>query len=1121
MKLQIGDKVGNKIYAGPDYGLQSPASYQKLKESGALKLGASAVRRGTQLLRQLKNRLPKPIKRAVDAYGRALAVSEQLQSQGEDKIIREGGAASTYLQLQRGAAKRDQKLIKQLSDKSNVDPLIVSGSIEAAKSIVDARVGASMGKSTLKGAVSRLDAPVARAMGPQDINSSRIKQALQRAREARARAASQSINDPRYPYKGGKQVVSVVGGKAQLRDAPKPQPRNRAATKFNESKTFTQGTKQGDVKRTIDPVEGSISSKGRGFDGKPGVSGKGVSPDGGYRPGGKGTPRISKSKLREISKQRRERNLLRNRAQERAVNKFFSGDGTEFHGQKGRTADTFPSKKGKEVRTHSAADEAFDTLDDYRGDRFQEGNVESPLDRGIQYVDGEVSNEGGGRRGAAKPLTTSLQLQAIGKKLKVKNFHLLPAKRRREILIDQLRSNGVNVSKLTPTELGKELRKLVNDLKLTDRQVRNQVRDYTSERAFPEQFNQLEAQDRGATYKGTVKRERPDGSARWETRLEGGKELPSPSKAEELKARMKAQRKRGKDTRTEREKRLGIAQKHKTGVLKPKAGEKKYPKLGNRTDNVEGGRRIKQTQATYKERIAKARARRRAKDIATVPAKTGSTRSGYASNVDRAAQARRQKSKSDLPQASDVRSNKTGTKPSKQDEQFLDAPDPDSGRAFAKGSERKEFNRIDDLRSRARGIKRLLESKRRVKAKRARTEAVQRQQPRLDAKGREIPELRGDNRRNSSIKEKIAEKRRKAELAGDVEPDINKAEPKGSPRSKQSRYRRFRGRKGADGKAVYDTKGGKKIRVDTSKATEVGSASPNRDAAGGKERKPGSAYSPTPMPRQSTSNRARLILEQEYIDAGLDPSVITQKQIRAKARELVAEARAQREGKANLQEEFNRAIAPQRNRSPQDELVNPNPFKADGELRSATIVSREGVELGVDGVKVEKLGMSPRDPAGPGRSKDSFKQKIVEGKKVVDEKGKPVMVLDLWKKQSSPDAVRQQIEFLTDIMQEVKVNGQPTKRAIKAYKMLDKMGVLSDSMKATRLRSYQRGVDALNQQRGASQRLRLDQGRVRAGALRQKLDQKLVKPGVPAPLGSRKSKIKERLQRIKQLRNQM
>ena len=41
MALSIGQKVGDKIYAVPDYGLQSPASFNKLKQSGALKLGAS------------------------------------------------------------------------------------------------------------------------------------------------------------------------------------------------------------------------------------------------------------------------------------------------------------------------------------------------------------------------------------------------------------------------------------------------------------------------------------------------------------------------------------------------------------------------------------------------------------------------------------------------------------------------------------------------------------------------------------------------------------------------------------------------------------------------------------------------------------------------------------------------------------------------------------------------------------------------------------------------------------------------------------------------------------------------------------------------------------------------
>ena len=77
MALSIGQKVGDKIYAVPDYGLQSPASFNKLKQSGALKLGASQIRRASQLLNKLADRLPKPVKDAASNVQQFYAVTEE------------------------------------------------------------------------------------------------------------------------------------------------------------------------------------------------------------------------------------------------------------------------------------------------------------------------------------------------------------------------------------------------------------------------------------------------------------------------------------------------------------------------------------------------------------------------------------------------------------------------------------------------------------------------------------------------------------------------------------------------------------------------------------------------------------------------------------------------------------------------------------------------------------------------------------------------------------------------------------------------------------------------------------------------------------------------------------
>ena len=1113
MSLKIGDKVGNKIYAGPHYGLQSPASYEKLKSEGAFKFGAQQIRSGSQLLSKLYSRLPKAVKDAVNTYSTALSKSQQAQSKLEESIINQGGVYGQQLQLRRGAVQRDQELIQKLSDKSNVDPLLVSAGIETGKAVIDARVGASMAKSSLTGALKQSKAPVVRAAGPNPINSSRIKQALERAKQTRnttggrAYPDSAPVNssirgrilsgtgnskeqamikrnrgsislDARESVRRASDSQALAKAQAAFEQSPTPKlnPPNKDSGVYDEDSVFIQGTRRGDTGRKPNPYPGEVSSRGIDFKGETGVRTKKRKRQ--FVPGGTApAPRIKRSKLRELAEEKRQRNLLRDKAQRKALQRYSDSGGTH---------PAFSSHKGKDIKTYSAADEAFDTLDDYTGDRFQEGKVSSPLDRGIQYQDGEVKREGGGKRGARPVLSTNIQLQKIGKALKVKDFHVLPPSRRKQILIDQLKSSGVDTDSLTPYELKSALRKFVKDTMLSDEQVRTSTNRYTSEREFPEQFNQLEAQERG------------------------GLEIPSPSQASRIRERMAAQRKRGKDNRTLRERILGVAEKHQTGVLKPKAGDKKYPKLGQRTDNVVGGRRIKQSQATYKERIARARARARAKDMATVPAKSGSTRSGYATNVDRAMQARRQKSKSKLPQAGNTKAytpNKDGSVDEirelypQQDAQFIDAPDPDSAR-YAQGSTRQLFNSVEEVQSSQRGALKKRESKQRTK----RTKVFD-----GSSKG-----LKGDNKRNSSIKQKLAAKKREAELAGDIEPDINKAAPKKDTKEIRPKYRRFKGKKGDDGKVKYDlNKDGQKVEIAVKKnASEVGTAARWKDGgkqstAGKSERLPGGSASPTPLPRATTSNRARQILEQEAIAQGLDPNVVTTSQVRAKARELVAESKQQKQQKSDLQRRFNQQIAPKRNRSPQDELVNPNPFQADGELRSATVVSRKGQDLGVNKVRVEDYGASPRDPAGPGRSTDNYK-------KVLNAKGEFVRYeLDIWKRQSTPDAIATQIQALSNLALEKKVDGNPTKRALKAFKMLKEMGADPQQleMKPLRQRSLERSVRSLNQQRAASQRQRVDQGRIRALSLREKLEGKQ-----PESLRGRKSSIKDRLKRIKNLR---
>ena len=171
---KIGDRrQDGKIYAGPDYGYQSPATFKKLKKDGAFKLGASAVRRTKQLASKaadaIKSRLPKSVKETVKRGAKWYAESEKRANQRlldrgyTQKQIDEANRVKAELSM--GSGEADAKAIKFLSDKTNIAPEIVGGGITAATMAIDARMGAKTAQRSLTNAVRKMDAPVAYAMG--------------------------------------------------------------------------------------------------------------------------------------------------------------------------------------------------------------------------------------------------------------------------------------------------------------------------------------------------------------------------------------------------------------------------------------------------------------------------------------------------------------------------------------------------------------------------------------------------------------------------------------------------------------------------------------------------------------------------------------------------------------------------------------------------------------------------------------------------------------------------------------------------------------------------------------------------------------------------------------------
>lgn len=168
---QIGDRHSDgRIYAGPDYGYQSPASFLKLENDGAFKVGASAIRR---LKQAISHRLPQPVKAAAKWYEQSDERAEQrLRDRGiTQKQIDNSNAIINSVNGSNGDA--TQRLLRQISDKTNIAPELINTAAFVAETVISGRVGKAMANRSLQGA-SRAPAPVALAMSDDIKDASRI-----------------------------------------------------------------------------------------------------------------------------------------------------------------------------------------------------------------------------------------------------------------------------------------------------------------------------------------------------------------------------------------------------------------------------------------------------------------------------------------------------------------------------------------------------------------------------------------------------------------------------------------------------------------------------------------------------------------------------------------------------------------------------------------------------------------------------------------------------------------------------------------------------------------------------------------------------------------------------------
>ena len=169
MAYKIGQIVRGKVWAGSDYGFQTPASFKLLKEQGAFKIGAKQLNRiGQALAKAYEKYVPEQIKGAASAYGKKLAESQQKQAQIEQSIIEQGGVGSLVYKARQEAAQRRGQDIKSLSDRTNVDPRLLEGGLTVAETLAEGKVGIDSLKPFIKGGKAALRSP-----GPVPTRQSR------------------------------------------------------------------------------------------------------------------------------------------------------------------------------------------------------------------------------------------------------------------------------------------------------------------------------------------------------------------------------------------------------------------------------------------------------------------------------------------------------------------------------------------------------------------------------------------------------------------------------------------------------------------------------------------------------------------------------------------------------------------------------------------------------------------------------------------------------------------------------------------------------------------------------------------------------------------------------------
>ena len=222
----IGTKrADGKIYSGQNYGFQSPATYDKLKEQGKFRAGTQAIDRASQAVSRL---VPKPVKQ----YAAAVAADQQRQAARQDRQIRNTAGNSVANAAQNNATGRT---LDAASKALNVDRRVVGAAAGLAQAAIS-RKALKGGKPTA-GTPNRSVGAAARAdVAGRTAPATRQLPKVNRPSTVHATPARQAT--VKKTGVNGRMVVDrSTQTQSQLRKAAKNRPRPGARSVTPEGKS--------------------------------------------------------------------------------------------------------------------------------------------------------------------------------------------------------------------------------------------------------------------------------------------------------------------------------------------------------------------------------------------------------------------------------------------------------------------------------------------------------------------------------------------------------------------------------------------------------------------------------------------------------------------------------------------------------------------------------------------------------------------------------------------------------------------------------------------------------------------------------------------------------------------